>query len=301
MRKQLTHFNFSISGNHELYNFKRAEIAQLFRDSLIYRTKVKTDLLGLSLHLDDWSRPGSRKDDCSLYYKFNPCPGVKFIALDCFEISVIGYDPSHENYQEAAEILKKHHGHDDYDLWDTDDCLNSGPEKRFQQQNGAISENQLRWLTDELADSDRKGEKVIVFGHVGLHPGSCDTSCLLWNYDEVLKVFHRFDCVVSYMSGHTHTFGHSVDEKGIHYLVYHGVIETSPEDEAFATVCLYEDHMFVKGYGVEKTLDLGIPSRHSNVLTECGLLSGDEILSEDLISNDAESAANNCSTVTVSV
>lgn len=231
--------------------------------------------MGLSLDLDDWSNAGSRKDDFSLYYKFNPCPGVKFIALDCFEISVIGYDMHHENYLEAESILYKYHGHKDVDLWDYDECLQFGAEKRFVPQNGAVSENQLKWLTNELEDSERKGEKVVVFGHVGIHPGSCDMSCLLWNYDKVLAVFHKFNCVVSYMSGHAHTFGHSIDEKGIHYLVFHGIIETPPEiDKAFATVSLYEGHMVVKGYGLEETLSLNIPTRQNqcdmidNALTE---------------------------------
>ena len=252
---------FHAVGNHELYNFKRAEIVSLFRDSLIRKTKVKTDLMGLNLNINEISDNQTSPDSHTLYYKFNPSPKLKIIALDCFEISVIGYDPSHENYRKAEEILFKYHGHRDFDLWDVDDHLAEGPEKRFQQQNGAISDQQLEWLARELEDSDRKGEKVIVFGHVCLHPGSCDWSCLVWNYDKVIETFHRYNCVVSYMSGHAHKFGHSVDEKGIHYIVYHGVIETSPTNEAFATVTIYENCLQVDGYGLEENLNLAIPSK----------------------------------------
>ncbi|XP_053209206.1 manganese-dependent ADP-ribose/CDP-alcohol diphosphatase-like [Panonychus citri] len=258
---------FHAVGNHELYNFDRAEIISLFRDSLIKKTKVKPDLMGLNLNVNEnpvncssSSSSSSSSANYTLYYKFTPSPKLKIIALDCFEISVIGYDPNHPNYRQAEEILYKYHGHRDFDLWDIDDHLPEGPEKRFQQMNGALSEQQLTWLSRELQDSELKGEKVIVFGHVCLHPGSCDWSCLVWNYDRVIETFHKYNCVISYMSGHAHKFGHSVDEKGIHYIVYHGVIETSPTNEAFATISLYHDRLQVDGYGLEKSLTLPLPS-----------------------------------------
>lgn len=199
-------------------------------------------------------------DDMLLYYKFHPAPGVKFIALDCFEISVIGYDPSHPNYKHAAEILYKYHGHNDFDGWDIDHCLD-GLEKRFQSSNGAISERQLAWLEQELSESDEKGEVVIVFGHVGLHPESCEPSCLLWNYDDVLEAFDRHPSVKAYFCGHAHNQGY-VNSNGIHFCVFHGIIESRPDlGSSFATISLYEDRLDIIGHGMETSRSLYFAQR----------------------------------------
>lgn len=247
-----------------MYNFKRCELAQLFQESLLKRMKINAESVGFKpLNLKP-ERPNP--DDMTLYYKFKPNPRVKMIALDCFEISVIGYDPNHCNYQRAAEILYHHHGHDDYDGWDTDHLL-SDSYKRFQSSNGAVSESQLNWLDNELSESDENNEKVVVFGHVGLHPKSCNWDAILWNYDEVISCFNRHKSVVAYFCGHTHNQGYAI-ENGIHYVVFHGIIETSPQDQAFATVTIYENEMEIQGFGLEKTRVLDITPNNSALPVE---------------------------------
>ena len=79
----------------------------------------------------------------------------------------------------------------------------------------------------------------------------------MWNYEKVLECFNAHSCVVAYFSGHAHNSGYAFDN-GIHYAVFHGVIETEPEKEAFATVTLYEDKMFIDGRGVEQQLTLSL-------------------------------------------
>lgn len=194
-----------------------------------------------------------------LYYKFYPAEGVKFISLDTYDISVLGYAESHPKFQLAAALLEQYHGHRDQDLWDTDQALPPGPDRRFQASNGALSEEQLAWLDAELADSDLQQEIVVVFGHVGLHPGSCGWDSLLWNYERVLEIFGGHRCVVAYFSGHAHNAGYA-EENGIHYVVYHGVIETAPTEDCFATVSLFADpgggRLVVDGRGVEQSLTL---------------------------------------------
>lgn len=209
-------------------------------------------------------------DEKHLYYSFIPSPGVKFIALDCFEISILGNDPqlNADNFSIAAEILYSKHGTKDEELWDCDGQL-EGLERRFQAQNGGISSKQLHWLERELADADAHGQSVIVFGHVCLHPASCDATCLLWNYDQVIECFSRHPCVVAYMSGHAHHPGHAVDASGIHYFVFHGVIESDPASHAFATVTLYKDSIHVEGRGTEPSISqkiARIPSPHCQLV-----------------------------------
>lgn len=154
----------------------------------------------------------------------------------------------------AANLLEKYHGHRDFELWDTDKTL-IGTDKRFQSSNGGLSEEQLTWLANELDESDLKKEIVIVFGHVGLSPQSCGPDSLLWNYQQVIDCFNAHSCVVAYFSGHAHNSGYAFHH-GIHYVVYHGIIETNPESEAFATVTLFEDRMLIDGKGVEQQLNL---------------------------------------------
>lgn len=197
----------------------------------------------------------------ALYYKFSPIKGVKFISLDTYDISVLGYDETHLKYKLAANILQTYHGTDDVEVWDTDQKL-FGEEKRFQASNGAISKEQLKWLDDELANSDLNNELVIVFGHVGLHPNSCGWDSILWNYDEVIDCFNRHSCVFAYFNGHAHNSGYTF-ENGIHYIVLHGIIETSPDTEAFITVSIFENNMLIDGRGVENKLTLNYYKNYS--------------------------------------
>lgn len=147
-------------GNHELYNFSRTDIALLFRESLINRGRLNPDLVHLQLDFHDLS-----DENMLLYYKFVPQKGIKVIALDCFDISVIGHSPDSIKYREAAEILYKNN-HSNFNRWDFDEHL-EGLNKRFQTQNGGLSNNQLKWLRNELKESEKNDEKVIVFGHTG--------------------------------------------------------------------------------------------------------------------------------------
>ncbi|XP_013788443.1 manganese-dependent ADP-ribose/CDP-alcohol diphosphatase-like isoform X2 [Limulus polyphemus] len=261
---------FHTVGNHELYNFSRKELTGFFWESLSH--------LDVSEHI--LAPPDVPTCLTSpLYYTFSPVKGIKCISLDCFEVSVIGYEPSHPRYVQAAEILYSHHGHYDFDGWDCDHFLH-GRNKRFQAQNGAASEEQLDWLDKELQDSDTNGEKVILFGHVALCPGSVDDSCLLWNYQEVMDVFHRHSSVVLYLCGHAHKSGYAVDSHGVHYLVLAGIIETSPLEQAFMTLSVYEDKIEVIGYGREHSRTLFLrPATVAPVEAEEIELSAEDITS----------------------
>lgn len=68
-----------------------------------------------------------------------------------------------------------------------------------------------------------------------------------------------------YIIRHAHNAGYAVEES-IHYVVYHGVIETDPTEDAFATVTLFPDKMVVDGRGVEQSLTL--PFTHRSCRTD---------------------------------
>jgi 3',5'-cyclic AMP phosphodiesterase CpdA len=193
----------------------------------------------------------------------------------------LGHDPSHQNYIKAAEILYQHHGHYDWDGWDTDHHLLNA-NKRFQSSNGAISEEQLQWLENELAESDANKELVIVFGHVGLHPDSSDWTTTMWNYDEVIACFNRHPSVVAYLCGHAHNHGYA-NANGVHYVVFQAIIETSPESVSFATISLFKDRLEIEGQGAEQSRTLYIQNR--NIIDEQVMDTMDEVLHEEIATN----------------
>lgn len=239
---------FHTVGNHELYNFSRLDLSRLFHQFMFTQYD--------HTHNYNLHHPSSTSE-CGaypLYYSFTPRKGIRLISLDMYEISVLGLDRQHLNYQLAANLLETYHGHRDPVRWDSDDGL-VGADRRFQSSNGALSDTQLEWLEVELDTADAAGETVLVFGHTGLHPNSCGWDSVLWNYQQVIDCFNRHHSVVAYFNGHAHNAGYALEE-GVHYITLHGVIETAPEVDAFTTVTVFDDHICVDGRGVELQLRL---------------------------------------------
>ena len=86
-----------------------------------------------------------------------------------------------------------------------------------------------------------------ITGHVQIIQ-SGDTN-VLWDGDEVLDVLHRYNCVVAAICGHDHDGNYTIDDHGIHHITMPGIIETSPDDQAYGTVHIYEDKMELVGVG----------------------------------------------------
>ena len=106
-------------------------------------------------------------------------------------------------------------------------------------ENGAVGDDQLIWLEEELEKSDKLGERVIIYGHCCLSPGSCVESCLLWNYQEVIHLLNIHQSAVLYLNGHSHIANHSTDAtSGVTYVVFPALTETLPDKKAFSTVTI---------------------------------------------------------------
>lgn len=167
LARTLSHFEkhasiptFHTVGNHELYNFDRKELAALFYNSI--------KKLDIPPEMFCPTKPSEENPSIStpvLYYKFSPVNSVKCISLDCFDVSVLGYDEANLNYQEAAKVLTSRHGHSVFEDWDSNGSL-LGLDVRFQQMNGALGKEQMMWLDAELKESDELGQKVIVYGNI---------------------------------------------------------------------------------------------------------------------------------------
>ena len=86
---------------------------------------------------------------------------------------------------------------------------------------------------------------LLSVGHTPVHRVvGCN---LVWNYKDILHVLHRHHCVLAYFSGHVHSPACGRDEKGIHHVVFRGVIKVGPHcPAAHATVFLYPDCVVIR-------------------------------------------------------
>ncbi|NXG21267.1 ADPRM diphosphatase, partial [Grallaria varia] len=212
-------------GNHELYNFSRA---QLVRSGLCSRPAEGS------------AGPPDRL--CQAYH-CSPAPRLRLVVLDAYDVSPLGRDPGSPRYEESLRLLRQKNPNED---------LNSPAglrEPQFVAFNGGFSQAQLDWFDEVLKFSDENQEKVVVMGHLPIHPDASNGVCLAWNYEAALSVIHSHRCVVCVLAGHLHDGGYCLDSHGVHHLTLEGVIETPPESNAFGTIYVYEDKMVLKGRG----------------------------------------------------
>lgn len=182
------------------------------------------------------------------YFSFIPSvpnPGYRFIVLDGYDISLLGWPEGHPLHEQAVATLSANNPNEEKNS-------NAGLEglnKRFVKFGGGVSSEQLDWLKRELAACRDAGEKAILCCHLCLHPETCAETCLLWNFDEVLQVLgDNSDVVVATLSGHAHRDGHFMDpESGIHYRVCAGVLEAEPGTDCYGIVEVYADRIEVAG------------------------------------------------------
>jgi len=214
----------NVIGNHELYNFDRAELREL-----------------LNVHY------GGATD----YYSFSPYAGWRIVILDAYDISIIGRDKESPEYKEALTILQSNNPNNVLEFVDWIQGL-EGTQRRFLPYNGSMSQAQLTWLDRTLADATAANERVIVVSHVPLHLCCCGVrtrtsmphgltrslacsmqpTVLVWNYEEVLRVLHRYHCVAAVLYGHEHKGGRGVDEHGIHHIIFEAPLECPPGETA---------------------------------------------------------------------
>lgn len=207
---------YHMLGNHCLYN--------LPRNTLIKLLKMP------SLH-------------GHAYYDFSPTPEYRFIVLDGYDISAIGWPQDHPNTLEAVNILQVKNPNAD---------KNSpvgmvGLERRFLMFNGAVGKEQLEWLDGVLRDSSLHEQKVVVCCHLPLDPGATSPEALLWNYDEVMDVIHRYKCVKACLAGHDHKGGYSIDSHGVHHRVLEAALECPPGTDAYGRIDVYHDRLSFTG------------------------------------------------------
>jgi hypothetical protein len=110
--------------------------------------------------------------------------------------------------------------------------------------NGALGEQQLKWLKRRLLHGQRQGYKTILFSHLPLLP---ENGLHLWNNQEVLSILNAYSSVIAFISGHHHEGGY-VKEGRIHHVTLKGLVE-SESDCACGIVEVYQGKLVIDGYG----------------------------------------------------
>ncbi|XP_030063844.1 manganese-dependent ADP-ribose/CDP-alcohol diphosphatase isoform X2 [Microcaecilia unicolor] len=223
-------------GNHELCNFGRN-----FLTNSALNTK----------HLEDKTVEVSASATVSCHedvnpqhfyaYHFSPFTNFRFVMIDTYDLNVVEKDVSSTRYEETKEFLRMRANRSPY-RWQDD-------EAHLLMFNGGFGKDQLDWLDRLLTFSDENKEKVVVFGHVPIHPESKKRACLAWNYRDALAILQAHKCVVCYLAGHDHDGGYCLDSHGIHHVTLEGLVESPPGSHAFGTVHVYKDRMVLHGRG----------------------------------------------------
>ncbi|XP_051888901.1 manganese-dependent ADP-ribose/CDP-alcohol diphosphatase [Pristis pectinata] len=229
-------------GNHEFYNFDRKQLLK----SALNSKHLEGDVVSGNIPSSSIKTEINPDDSEAFYgYHFSPFPRFRFIITDAYDLSILGRRKSSKKHNNSVQILKSNNKNENPNSPEGLVGLNL----RFLGFNGGFSQEQLEWLNAVLTFSDHNQEKVTVIGHLPVHPDSTDPMCVAWNYTEMLSMLHAHTSVICFIAGHDHDGGYCLDECGIHHLTFEGVIETSPESQAFGTVRVYEDRMILEGRG----------------------------------------------------
>ena len=208
---------YHVIGNHELYNFGRQDLEKLLLPE-------------------------------PFYYEFSPCDGVRFVILNSFEDSVLW-----KNEKDSSEIH--------YQLLEANNpnpVRSEGVDwskglvglvERFVPYNGGVSKNQITWMHNILEKSQKNNEIVFISSHCPLQEGASSNSTLAWNYEDVLKVIHKFSCVVCCIYGHDHIGGFCTDNEGVHHITLPSPLESTVDSNAYGIMDIYKDRCELKGRG----------------------------------------------------
>nr|XP_060620521.1 manganese-dependent ADP-ribose/CDP-alcohol diphosphatase [Anolis sagrei ordinatus] len=240
-----------IWGNHELYNFSRDYLVQS-----ALNTKYLEDKTLLSHLVTHQSPTEDAASEFCYAYQFCPMSKFRFVLLDAYDLSTLGRGTSSKKYQESLRLLQQKNKNKNLNSpLDLDEC-------QFVQFNGGFSQDQLHWLDEILTYADKNQERVVIMGHIPIHPHATSRVCLAWNYKEALSTIHSHHSVICFLAGHLHDDVYYLDSHGVHHLTLTGIIATPPESNAFGTIYVYHDRMVLKGNGSMPDREMLYKSHH---------------------------------------
>ncbi len=163
------------------------------------------------------------------YYHFR-LSGYRFLVIDGNDISLYCNAGNGDDLQQARAQL---------------DELLAQQQPQAQRWNGAVGEQQLAWIEQNLQQAQALGETVIVFGHYPLAPLK---KHILWNGEAVADLLCRYQ-VRAYFAGHDHRGGYYRREN-TDFITLKGMLD-GPDNVPFAVAELSGTRLTIVGFGGE--------------------------------------------------
>ncbi len=233
-------------GNHELYNLSRERLGEKL--GIPFTMESTGDLVGYYTYLIENQQQND--DDEQSSSSSSSSMKLRALVLDTYDLCLLDRCPESSQKRHRAHEILSANNHNYPQNENSPEGL-EGLSRRFVAFNGGIDEPQLEWLQHSLQLARDNDEKVIVFSHQPIHPGSSWPTCLVWNYDEVLDILRSYkDVIIASFSGHAHKGGYIRDEEsGIHFRSVEAVLESSPPIRTYAIVDVFEDKLVIRGEG----------------------------------------------------
>jgi len=166
------------------------------------------------------------------WYAFDRA-GWRFIALDSLDLSTFGRPKGSPRHVQATARLA--------------DLKESGA-KNAHAWNGGVSDEQLRWLDEQLADADLKGHRAVVLSHLPVLGRASSEAHLIWNHEAVREILNSHPSTHAFLAGHDHAGGYAI-EGTVHHLTVPGMVEAPIDGDAYATVKAFPDRLVIDGVG----------------------------------------------------
>lgn len=171
----------------------------------------------------------------SPYYEFSR-ERWRFLVLDGMDVSPKSPEGSKQE-QEAKSFLAKNPKANKYA--------------------GAIGEDQMAWMRDQLVDAARQKQRVILFCHQPILAAASSRGATLWNAAEVEATLVQSGCVVAWINGHDHKGGYAF-ANGIHHLTVEGMIESPKGAGNYAIASVFATRIAIEGKGLMSSRELKI-------------------------------------------
>ncbi len=161
---------------------------------------------------------------------------IRLIFLDSSDIATYSHPLESTEYREAAKILAT--------LKD-DLALNA---KKY---NGAIGQEQMSWLEDQLKEASSLSQTAICFLHIPLAIAGAE-KYTLWNGEDVTDLLSGYPCAKAVIAGHHHAGGYS-SNGGLHHITLKGMVQG--EETSYSIFEVYRDRIKIDGFGRENDIE----------------------------------------------
>jgi len=173
------------------------------------------------------------------YYAFR-LPGWRFVVYDGNDVSLYCNALNGDDRYQAETLLN---------------ALRAQGQPQAEPWNGAVGQQQLAWIEQQLQQAQRCGERVIIFGHYPLAPL---TRHNLMNSNVLVDLVTSYNIPCCF-AGHDHKGNRAIiSQTG--FVTLKGMLN-GPDAVPFAVVEITKDRVAIQGFGGEASTCFAIQAR----------------------------------------